>query len=66
MRLTDTHVMRRTVLRNVALHLESTLGSADKFAPGLTHVLLMALLLAVVLSMESMKHAVVKAISKRD
>mmetsp|Transcript_9830 Transcript_9830/g.34937 ORF Transcript_9830/g.34937 Transcript_9830/m.34937 type:complete len:108 (-) Transcript_9830:116-439(-) len=54
------------VLRNVALHLESTLGNADKFQPGLTHVLLMAILLAVVLSMKSLSRAVVNAISKRD
>uniref|UniRef100_A0A7S3XCN1 Uncharacterized protein n=1 Tax=Picocystis salinarum TaxID=88271 RepID=A0A7S3XCN1_9CHLO len=54
------------VLRNVALHLESTLGNADKFQPGLTHVLLMAILLAVVLSMKSLSRAVVNANSKRD
>lgn len=64
--LTDTEFLRRKVLRNVALHLESTLGNADKFQPGLTHVLLMAILLAVVLSMKSLSRAVANASAKRD
>ena len=50
-----------TFLADVARVMEQTLGRAAGFNPNLTHVLLTALLLAVIMGAERVRHAILHA-----
>jgi len=47
-------------LRDIAIVLENTLGSASGFKPNLTHVMLTSLILAVVFSAERVRTAILQ------